>query len=508
MHKPGMNRIATLLVPLSAIVMEVCWGYPWLIWTGKWETLHWGAPPLTGFALLFLVSISFLLTRFLINRSWSNLATKLAMAGIGLVIVFVVIRIEYGYDIEPFSGYWFVYIGRIILNSFSQFNSIVLALPAAAYFWWRGMLLGRKEEYNYISSNVVFGAGSFVILGFIWWATMGTTSFGDMTDAIGIYVAAFFFFGLIGTSLNNLRNVQKRMKPDEIQPISYGRWVPLVVGLVTVIIAIGGFIATITSLDIAGYIKRSGSTISHWLEIVLPWLALPLKYILMPFEWLAREIFELLIRLFGVRSIEPEGEQGAGEVTPEIVPGATPEDWLRIIKWALFIIVVIVVTILIARSIERSRRRRMETTPDIEESRESLWSWRMLFNGLIQFFIRIFGRFMPKREGKEERLPGSMPVSQTESSVTTLKIRDIFKHLLRDASKIGIGRRRSETPFEYAQRFSKEIPETNQPMQELTNLYVQVRYSDSDAGNEQIIQANSLWKQIKEYMKQLKTDKN
>lgn len=503
-----MNRIATLLVPLSAILMEVCWGYPWLIWTGKWETLHWGAPPLSGLALLSLVSISFLLTRFLIDRSWSSLKTQLTIAGIGLVVVFTVIRIEYGYDIELFSGYWFVYIGRIILKSFGQFNSIVLALPAAAYFWWRGVLLGRKPEYNYISSNVVYGAGSFVVLGLIWWATMGTTSFSDMMNAIGIYVAGFFFFGLIGTSLNNLRNVQKRMKPDEVQPMLYGRWAPLVVGMVAVIIAIGGVIATVTSLDIAGYIKRLGSMISHWLEIVLPWLALPFKYIFMPFEWIARELLELLIRLFGVKPVQPEVEEGAGEVIPEIVPGTTPEDWLRIIKWALFIIVVIVVTIIIARSIERNRRRRMEATSDLVESHESLWSWRMLFIGLLQFFMRLFKRFMPKREGKEEILPGFMPVSQTEPSITTLKIREVFKHLLRDAAKMGVGRRRSETPFEYAQRFTTEIPDTNESMHELTELYVQVRYSDSDAGSEQIVQANSLWKQIKEYMKHLKTDKN
>jgi hypothetical protein len=430
---------------------------------------------------------------------------KLTIAGLGLLVVFTTIRIEYGNRIELFSTRWFVFIGNIILNSFSNLNSIVFAFPVAAYFWWRGMLLGRRQEYNYIRSNVVFGAGSYVILGAVWWATIGATTFSDMANAIGPYIAAFFFFGLAGTAFNNLRNVQKRMPQEETQTVSYGRWLPLVVGIVAGIVTIGSIIATATSLDIAGNIKRFFSMFSRFLEIVLTWLAIPMEYIFMPFEWIARNLIELLVRLFGAKPIQSEGNEGSGEI-PEIVPGTTPEEWLTVIKWTLFIIVVIVVTVLIARSIENNRRRRSETNPKFDETHESLWSWRMFFTSLILFFKRLFGRFLPKKMANGIALLGGVVTSQIEPSVTTLKIREVFKHLLRDASKAGLGRRRSETPLEYAQRFIKEIPDADVPMHELTELYVQVRYSDYDAGDSHIVHVNGLWRQIRELLKIRKID--
>jgi hypothetical protein len=507
MYKVFLNRLPMLLLPLSAVLMEVFWGYPWFIWIGKWETLHWQKPPLNIFSILSLVVISFLTTRFLLNRSWSSRAIKITIAGLGLLVVLIVMRIEYGNGIELLSTGWFVYIGKIILNSFSNLNSIVFAFPAAAYFWWRGMLLGRAREYNYIRSNVVYGAGSYVVLGMVWWITMGAITFRDMANAIGPYIAAFFFFGLVGTAFNNLRNVQKRMPQEETQTISYGRWLPLVVGIVTVIVAVGSIVATATTLDIAGNIKRFFSMFSGFIETVLTWLAIPMEYIFMPFEWIARNLIELLVRLLGVKPIQQDGEMGSGEI-PEIVPGTTPEDWLTVIKWSLFIIVVIVVTILIARSIEKNRRHRNETNPSLDETHESLWSWRMFFANLILFFKRLFGRFLPKKIVKGIASLGGVITSQTEPSVTTLKIREVFKHLLRDASKSGIGRQCFETPLEYAHRFTEEVPETAASMQELTELYVLVRYSDSEASAIHVTRANSLWHQIRERLKRFRTENN
>jgi hypothetical protein len=329
-----------------------------------------------------------------------------------------------------------------------------------------------------------------------------------MANAIGPYVAAFFFFGLTGTAFNNLSNVQKRMPPGETQPISYGRWLPVILGMVAAIVMVGGIIATVTSLDVAGYTKRLFGIISKCLETVLLWLSIPLEYIFMPFEWIARNLIELLMRWFGGKPFQPEGNEGMGEELPEIVPGSFPVEWLTLIKWALFIIVVIVVTVLIARSIEKNRRRRIEKSPDFEETHESLWNWRMFFNNLILFFIRLFGRLMPKRLGREVALSGAAATLQTEPSATTLKIREVFKHLLRDASKAGIGRRRSETPLEYAQRFIKEIPDADAPMHELTQLYVRVRYSDYDAGDSHIVHVNGLWRQIRELLKIRKSEQD
>jgi hypothetical protein len=132
----------------------------------------------------------------------------------------------------------------------------------------------------------------------------------------------------------------------------------------------------------------------------------------------------------------------------------------------------------------------------------------MFFTSLILFFKRLFGRFLPKKMANGIALLGGVVTSQIEPSVTTLKIREVFKHLLRDASKAGLGRRRSETPLEYAQRFIKEIPDADAPMHELTQLYVRVRYSDYDAGDSHIVHVNGLWRQIRELLKIRKSEQD
>ena len=501
------DRIASLLLPISAVFMEVFLAYPWFVWTGRWPTLHWERTPLSILSVICLVGGSFLATRFFSSRQWSSRLIQLAIVGLGLIVVFISIRIEYGNGVDLFSLSWFNYIGKIILDSFSNLSSIVLALPAAAFLWWRGMLIGRRRDYNYIRSNLIYGVGSFVVLGLLWWVTIEQTTF-NMAASIGPYIVGFLFFGLAGTAFSNLRNIQIRMPQGETRQVSYGRWFPIVTSIVVTIIGLGGIVAMATSLDVAGFIKKLFGNLSGIYETLLYWLSFPLKYILTPFEWLARKFLEWLIKILGSKPLQPEGNQGQMDELPEIVPGITPENWLTIIKWALFIIVVVVVTVLIARSIEKNRRRRTETSTDYEETHESLWRWSNLFNGLLQFINMFFRRFFPRKLLTGNVQMGHSDGRQTEQTAATLRIRDIFKHLLKDALKAGIGRRLSETPLEYANRFNEKTADVSKEMDELTELYVEVRYGDAGVGSDKIEYANNLWHQIRERLNRLKTEQN
>ncbi len=205
------DRIASLLLPLSAVFMEVFLAYPWFVWTGRWPTLHWERTPLNILSVICLVGLSFLAARFFTSRQWSFRLIQLSIIGFGLIVVFISIRIEYGNGVDLFALGWFNYIGKIILDSFSNLSSIVLALPAAAFLWWRGMLIGRRQDYNYIRSNLIYGVGSFVVLVLLWWITIEQTTFNNMAATIGPYIVGFLFFGLAGTAFSNLRNVQIRM---------------------------------------------------------------------------------------------------------------------------------------------------------------------------------------------------------------------------------------------------------------------------------------------------------
>jgi hypothetical protein len=85
--------------------------------------------------------------------------------------------------------------------------------------------------------------------------------------------------------------------------------------------------------------------------------------------------------------------------------------------------------------------------------------------------------------------------------VTALRIREVFKRLLKDAARAGIGWNPHETPYEYAERFAQSLPDAGPQMAELTHLYVNVRYSASDAADAQVSLANGLWRHIRELLR-------
>ena len=501
-----IERIAFFLTPLAVVLMEAFWGYPWLLWAGKWETLHLGGTPLSFLSILALVAISFLLTRFLLSRAWSTKATRWTVLGLGLLVMFAVVRFEYGGGIALSSNKWFAYAASLFANMLNGPCAIIVALPASAYFWWRGMILARAREYNYVHSNVMFGAGSYVVLALIWAASLGVGSIRSMAGAIAPHAAAFFFCGLVAMALSNLHSVQKRMRPDEPRTVSLGRWLPIVLSVVTVIVIIGVLIATASSLDIVGAIKHLFGATSGFFGMVFHYIGIGFQYIMVPFEWLASLLFMFIayiMRLVGNRTTpQTQSEPGGPPQLPPTTNSTSSAALLTALKWSFFAVAVVAVTILILRSINKNPRHNREGKPDFEETRESFWSWNRLFNDIILFLERIFARFMPWRKGKVASGSGGPSVTLAEQPMTTLKIREVFRHLLRDAGKAGIVWRHSETPFEYARRFAETIPEVAPHLKELTGIYVNVRYSTVEPGTGEAARANILWRQIKERLRQ------
>lgn len=399
----ALDRIAHSLAPLCVVLMEAFWGFPWLLWAGRWQTLNLGRAPLSFLSVVALVGISFLATKFLLSRSWSSAATRWAVLGLGLLAIFVVIRLEYGDGVSLFSTQWFVHSGRLIAGTASNPSAIIMALPTSAYFWWRGMLLGRAHEYNYVHSNIMFGAGSFVLLALIWVATVTSDSLKSMAGAIALHAAAFFFCGLVAMALGNLRNVQKRMRPEEPRTVSFGRWLPIVLGLVGVVVFIGVLIATLSSLNIAGTIGRIFHAASGFFGTVVEYVGIAFQYILIPFEWLASMLFlfiSYIIRLFGGKAPGQTTGETAG-TPPEIPPalqGNSPDALIAAFKWMFFAIAVVAVAVLIMRSLNKKTHHKREGKPDFEETRESMWSWRRLLNDMFLFFDRMLARLLPWRK--------------------------------------------------------------------------------------------------------------
>lgn len=491
-----LNWIAVVLSPVAVILMEVLWVYPWLAWLGEWPQLDWQRPPLSLAALIFLVSISFFVTRFFLSRRWP---LRWIQLGIVLVTIFMVVRVEYGAGYKLVSGQWFVHITRVFLDGFSDPHPIGLALIVAVYLCWRGIRLGHSTFYfNDVYRSFLAGLAALVLLIIVWGVSLGGGSFESLGSTVGLHVAGFFFFGLTALALGNLQAIQRKMLQEEKAPISSSRWLVILLGVVGGIVLLGIGAASIFSADFVALLGRMLNLTFDLLRQVVHYLLIPLGYLAERMVYAVQFILDLLR---GGQPVQPFQTPEFFEPA-ELPAGAAPQTFaggaILALKWSFFALVAIAVVFLLARAIFRLRSFRAEA--EVEEIHESLWSWGGFKTDLRLFLSMILRRWQRKRK---EPVPVSAIPSWYlgEDDQGMLSIREIYRRLLWEASYFGIARRRHETPYEYAGRLGQGVPEGSEPVGELTNLYVNVRYGELEAGDRQVDYANSLWQVLRRLLR-------
>ena len=476
--------------------MEVLWIYPWLAWTRELTALDWQRPPLNLASLIFLVGLTFFVTRFLLSRKQ---ALRWIQLGMVFVAIFIVVRVEYGAGFQLLSGQWFIHITQVFLDSFSHPHPLSLALIASVYLCWRGIRLGHSSLYfNDIYRSFLVGLIALVLLIAIWTASLGVGSLESLASTVGLHVAGFFFFGLTALALGNLQAIRRRMLREEMTPVSNRRWVVILFAVVGGIVLLGTGIASIFSAGFVALLMRLLGLIFDLLRQAVYYLLIPLNYLS---AWLVYAVEFIINLIRGGQPLEPFE-------TPEFLkPGQLPEgaasqtvgvDVALILKWVFFAIVVIAVIFLLTRAIFRLRTLLAET--DVDEISESIWSWQGFKADLRLFFSTIFQRWRRKRMKPVpvSPVPGWYMADDIQG---ILDIREIYRHLLWEASTFGIKHRRHETPYEYARRLGQAVPDSSKQLDELTNLYVDVRYGDLEVEDEKVEHANSLWRALRRLLR-------
>jgi len=497
---PNLNWISIVFTPVAVIMMEVFWFYPWLVWAGKLDFFADKHPPLNLGAVILLLGASYLATRYLLSRDWPDLWVRSGILFFGLLLVYATIRSEYHAGFSITDPQWFVYAGKIIINSFTEPHQLMLALPASTYLWWRGIKRGRGPLLmSDIYRTFLVGIGAFVLLIIIWRISLGSGSLEDLAATVGPQVAAFFFFALSALALTNLYSIQQRMSPEETIRSFNRRWLPTLFGVVGGIVIIGVAIAGIFSPEFMAFLGRLVNSVFDVARQVF-------YYILIPFGYIAAAlvyVFQWLISL--IRSKEPPEfevpEFGAGENQTEIPTGEPiPEVLALILKWILFAVVAIAVTYFLFRAISRFRRSR--SREGVEEINESLWSWEGFKSDLLLFLNTLWQRLRFRRKAAAES--AGLPYwygSEDDSPGGKLSIREIYRRLLWQGNRFGVGHHDWETPSEYDRRLGHIMSEGSDQLTELTELYIGTRYGDIQPPEPKIERANNLWAIIRQLLR-------
>jgi hypothetical protein len=492
-----LNWITTVVIPAAVVLMEVYWFYPWFLWLGKTELFSEPRAPLSIGGVIFLLGGGFVVTRYLLSREWPLSRVRWGVILCGLIVVFTVIRSEYHAGYGLLDGGWFVHTSGVLLD-FSQAHTLMVALPAGAYLWWRGIRYGRAPLYTTtVYRNFIIGIISFVLLIIVWRISLGAGSLEELAATVAPHVAAFFFFALVSLALINLQSIRQQMTPEDMGPSFNRRWLPILIAVIGGIVLIGIGVASIFSPEFLAFLSRLLGSIGDFVRTVISYILIPFGFIAAGLYWVMAFIVNLIR---GENIPEFEGPSfNFGEEAPEATQGQPiSEVIILVLKWVLFAAVAIAVIYLLARAVSRFRASRARI--DVEEVNESLWSWAGLMVDIRLFLSAVWQRLWRRR--REATPVDAVPHRYLKEDETdTADIRTIYRYMLRQASRFGMGRRDFETPYEYRGRLGQMVPDSNEPLAELTDLYVNVRYGETEPQRRQVNRANSLWQALKRLLR-------
>lgn len=485
--------LGAVIYPLTVVLMETFWLYPVLVWAGFWPMFVETRPILSIPAIIIVLVVSLAVTRITTKRGWPMWTIQATVIGTGVLVILAVLRFDYS-GAGTYESGWFAYIGDMLNETFAKPYTITLALPVLVYLWWRGIQLGRAISYfNSIYHSFLVGMGAFILLLILWEISSAAKDNieGPIAD-IGLYVIAFFFFGLAAITICQVYEMRRRM-PTRDAKASIWRSLPIMLGVIGGIIVIGFVAASLLSSE---FFSTAGSvlgTINDALYKAFVWLMVKIDFIFEGLFWLIKWLLNLMRR-----TPPPEGEEGAG-------PGASPfegmeqgmveipEILMTAFRWTVIIAIVAVIVYILVRAINRYRGRR---NPDeIEEIHESLWNRNELKNDLRQVLNMMGNMF--------RRKPKPAAVYFDDSS-GSLNVREIYKRLLWESSRQGLGRRGHETPAEYEARLEKYLPDGKDPLEEITNMYSEVRYGDIELKKEKLDEANGIWPALRGLVRRIR----
>jgi hypothetical protein len=489
----GFDWVAAVFYPLAVILMEAFWVYPWLVWIGSWPAFSENRAALSLASVIIALAASLLVTRLTLRQKWPLGFQRAVIIGGGLVVILLVLGVDYRAGYGFLSGGWFTHIGQVLGTTFSNARTIVLALPALLYLWWRGIVLGQKtSDFRDVYRSFLLGMLSLVALIIIWQVSSASEKFSAPGPEIGLDIMAFFFFGLLAIAITHIYLMRRSMPKEEAALTTAKRWLPMMLGVVGGMILVGFGVASIFTNEFFELIGGWAGTAFNFLGKIFNYILIPLGYV---FDWILRGLQFLVNLLRGTPAPGQEGgNMSAGSPWPEVTGAEIPPWVTEAVKWFVIAIIVALVIFILARAVSRLRSRRHE---EIEEIHESLLSWRGLQDDLRLFFNMMGNRF----KGKP---PARRPYKFDESASGRLDIREIFRHVLWEGSRSGLPRRRHETASEYSRRLQHEVPESGEPLSGITGLYEDVRYGEASVPEEKVDSANSLWQTLRGLIRKMR----
>lgn len=316
---------------------------------------------------------------------------------------------------------------------------------------------------------------------------LGLRTLGVSSELI-IALLIYFFGGLILHSQARLAVLRARWQRERIPGIAlvtakwHRRAIILILGV--------GLVASLLPF---------GSSLG--LAIILSALLRATLYLYFLFFALFALFLNLIYSLLGSKSPPPQPRPlepiptPAPHLPPPILPTLSLPDWAGgAVFWVLALLVVayFLLAFLARRGILR------------------LWdrAWWQKLQGWLQRLRRHTTTLLEKRHARlrlptflRDALPPSLEVARRfirlRALTPTERTRYYYLSTLRRAAKQGVARQPHQTPNEYEPLLSKHLPEVTEDIHQLTQRFLQARYSALPITTEEEAAIRAFWQQIK-----------
>lgn len=466
---------------------DVGWLLAWSVALGVWLSSPDGAPILDLPTITAVTLAAMVLTRVAIGRQ----PVRFFRLGVGTTGLLVALAIADGVvGKAPWASdggaAWASAAGSTL--GWRILAAVTLAVAA----WWRGIVAGRSSlTVDTVESGFRGAIGALVGLFLI---AVLTGSSNTLPAATLIWLAMVVLFaGLLGMPLARILQVATTGRQNGEIPLRISRqWVFLLLGTIGTLLVVAILLASVLTFErLDRILGPLASGIGFVLGVVVYLIALPLGYVV---EWLVYLIRSLIHPTDHPQPPRPIGGDLLEGLRKQTGSSA---DQSGLLARLITVVIVVCLAALILWILSRAVVRSVDNSADgeVEETRESVWSWSDIWNALLRW---LDGR----RRRRPSRAAAGSPRELSPSSLGArpLTPRELYRELLRIGARAGRRRMLDETANDY-QKALAELPVISPRISQvdvLTRVYVQDRYAPDPPDEASVDAARAALDQIRE----------
>ncbi|MBN1120108.1 MAG: DUF4129 domain-containing protein [Anaerolineae bacterium] len=349
------------------------------------------------------------------------------------------------------------------------------------------------SPYTKVMQNIF--AGGFLILalaGFLQYAPINAPK----GTGLSLYLPVYFLVSLVLLSQVNYDHLQRQWNIQKTRIVGHtrSRWLYRSLALIGLATMIAFLMPTGYTGGLLDVLRQTFDILNRILTIIM----FVLNYLIVL-------LFSLPFHLLGEpEPIEPAVERDIADILPAEEAVRTPFyldwNWVAIRAVASWIIASLVL-IYVVYSVLKDNPEFLEKFRHTRFWQAITRFWKTLTERLSRA-ARIVGERLPKII--PERLRGRQPgVDRTGWEVIRLsrmtpgeRVRYYYLSILHRASNAGLGRRPSQTPYEYQLSLAAKLTENEEEIESLTGAFIEARYSPQPLETEPP-SAKEAWKRLR-----------